>query len=116
MKAIAARMSGSGRGSTLLLAAGVICTLGACSTMRPAVHHQVPSPPPPPPAELEPHRTSPFTSEPPSSAVPKGCADEKCAARVQARHRQYYDTRRKRYYFYDPAKRAYFWEDGSPRS
>jgi hypothetical protein len=76
----------------------------------------IPPPPPPPPANFHPFTTSgnaPQRSSTPASAPaqPRSAA----ANQVIPSHRQYFDQRRKRYYFYDPSRRAYFWEDGTPR-
>jgi len=32
-----------------------------------------------------------------------------------APHRQYYDQKRRKYYYFDPVQKQYFWEDGTPK-
>lgn len=36
--------------------------------------------------------------------------------KANALHRQYYDKRKRRYYFFDPARKQYFWETGEPKA
>ena len=95
----------------LLISAGV-AGLAACATTHRASY----APPPPPPSPAMETHSTPVQAQSGFKSLPNGCTDEKCARRVLAAHRQYFDMRHKRYYYYDPARRAYFWEDGAPKS
>ena len=95
----------------LLISAG-LAGLGACTT----IHRIDPFKSAAPQSSVAAPHPAPSAVQSSPLALPKGCADEKCAKRAVAAHRQYFDQRHKRYYFYDPARRAYYWEDGTPKS
>lgn len=50
----------------------------------------------------------------PEAAYNGVCHGASCKAGYNAAHHQYFDERRRRYYWFDPARNRYFWEDGSP--
>ncbi len=86
--------------------AGLALLVSGCASGMHS-HRMAQTPPPPPPP----------STVPTGSAVAGATTAQAAPAHTGGiGHRQYFDQRRKRYYFYDPARRAYFWEDGTPKT
>lgn len=98
----------------ILAYAGLALIVAGCAEQRRPLETHIPPPPPAPSAySTAPVRPVARPPEPAASAPARPSAS--APARVVSAHRQYYDQRRKRYYYFDPARRAYFWEDGTPK-
>ena len=98
------------------LALATLFLLSACASGR---REPPPPPPPPSPSNYTP-ALQPLRPPPRAKAVqpmPSGPAGTSCRYCVgnDAGKRQYFDQKRKRYYFFDRVRKAYFWENGEPK-
>lgn len=87
---------------TVLVLLGAGLMLAGCASRGPTMRERLDSVAGP----REALRAGPATRVTGDAAVDK----------VNATHRQYYDKRKRRYYFFDPGRKQYFWETGEPKA
>lgn len=86
---------------TPLILIAAVLVLGGCASQRSSMRERFGSVTTSPSLIPEPRHRSANSTE---------------AEKLEARHQQYFDKRKRRYYYFDPATNKYFWENGQPKT